>query len=82
MLSFTEIQIFFVREELKQMRLNTEKLRATAYKKSINQTALAEATGITRITINGVFNGKSCNDETARKIAECLGVELKEIQAK
>lgn len=62
------------------MRLNHEKLRTLAYKKGVTQTALASASGVSRIAINGIFNGKSCKEETARKIAEALEVSLGEIK--
>lgn len=61
------------------MRLDRKKLMLVMYDKNITQIKLAEASGVSRATVNSVRGGKSCSEETANKIAQALNVNLKEI---
>lgn len=45
----------------------------------LNVTRLAEMSGLTRCTISSIRGGKSCNETTAQKIADALGVKIEEI---
>lgn len=60
-------------------RIDFRKLRAVIALRDISQGELVKKTGISRVTISGVCNGKSCSPDTARKIAEALDVELSDI---
>ena len=40
---------------------------------------LAAATGLSRITISNIKNGKSCTHETANKIAAALDVDINKL---
>ena len=64
------------------MKLNAKKLRLTAYDKGMTQSDIAVACELSRGTINGIFNGRTCSQDTAEKIAEVLEVPLKKIEVK
>ena len=64
------------------MKLNTEKMRAIAYRKGITQLKIAEVCNLSPPTVNTVFNGRSTTEATALKIANALGVKLEEIKAR
>lgn len=64
------------------MKLNEKKLRLIAWEKNMSQSALAVACDLSRCTINGIFNGRNCSQETADKIADVLEVPLEKIIAK
>lgn len=48
--------------------------------KDVTQTTIAEQSGVSRTTINNICAGRSCRPETAQKIADALGVDLKAIE--
>lgn len=54
-------------------RVDRAKFAAALVRKNITVKELSEVTGISRATISGVKNGKSCNDETMRKLCAILG---------
>ena len=66
----------------KQMRVDRYKLGHILVDKDMTATQLSELTGLSRATISGIKCGKSCLYETAEKIAEVLGVEVKDIREK
>ncbi len=57
-----------------RIKFNTELLRRNMTQKEVSVLA-----GISRATVNGVANGRSCSQETAEKIAKTLNVELKDL---
>lgn len=61
------------------MRINRIKLVAELTRQDMTQRRLAELAGVSRATINYIKSGKSCSDEVGKKIAEALGVNVKEI---
>ena len=61
------------------MKLNDRTLRHLLIDLEIDQTALAERTGISRGAINNVFCGRACSASTAQKLADALGVPLEEL---
>lgn len=61
------------------MRINRIKLVAELTRQDMTQRRLAELAGVSRATINYIKSGKSCSDEVGKKIAEALGVDVKEI---
>lgn len=61
------------------MNLNELKIREMLFIKRTSQTELAKRSGVSRVTVSAVCNGKSCNDATAQRIAHALGVDLTEI---
>ena len=61
------------------MNLNTEKVRLLAYRKGLKQKEIAESSTLALPTVNNIFNGRSCSQETAEKIAEALGVALEQL---
>ena len=58
------------------LRLNRERLAAVMARKDVKQKTLAEMTGTSRATINGVCCGRSCSPKTAIAIADALNMEL------
>ena len=54
-------------------------LREILHRRRMSQGELAEASGVSRATINVICNGKSCKRSTAEKIATALDIELSEI---
>lgn len=61
------------------MRIDRKKLMCLMLDKNLNQKELGEAAGLTRNTICAVKNGKSCNHDTASKIAKALNIDVTEI---
>ena len=57
------------------MRIDSLKLRTEMFKQGLSQKKLAEMTGVSRVTINGIASGRSCRDELGVKIAYALGVK-------
>ncbi len=64
------------------MRLNRMKLITELVNQDLSQTQLAEKAGISRVTLNGIKNGKSCSDKSAFKIAEALNVSIEQLLEK
>ena len=62
------------------MRIDRIKLGVKMLEKDVTQTELAERSGLSRTTVNNVFSGRSCKPETAQRIAEALGVDLRTIE--
>jgi hypothetical protein len=65
---------------VKRMRIDRIKFAHAMVDKDMNVSVLAELTGLSRGTISGIKCGRSCLYETAEKIAEALGVEVKDIR--
>lgn len=61
------------------MRIDRVKLVTELTRRDMNQKQLAELSGVSRVTINGIKNGRSCSDAVAQKIAAALNIDLKKI---
>lgn len=61
------------------MRLNRLELIKELARQDMTQTQLAELSGVSRATINGVKNGRSCSDKSGIKIAEALNVPIEQL---
>ncbi len=61
------------------MRLNRIRLITAMAERNMRQYALADKIGVSRATVNGVCCGRSCRDDTAQKIADAIGIDLKEL---
>ena len=61
------------------MKLDNRELRHLVIDLDIDQTQLAEKSGLSRGAINNIFCGRACSASTAQKIAEALGVPLEEL---
>lgn len=55
------------------VRINRVTLIAEMARRDINCNRLVELSGVSRVTITAVRNGKSCSKETADKLAAVLG---------
>lgn len=58
------------------MRINRIELTKELIRQDITQKQLAEKSGISRATVNGIKNGRSCSDSSAIKIADALGIPI------
>lgn len=58
------------------MRIDRVKFAAALAQKDITCLKLAELSGVSRVTITAVKNGKSCSRETANKLAAVLGDDI------
>lgn len=61
-----------------RVKIDERKIRMILYDRKITQKALSEKCGISRLTIGKIMNGKTCSEETGRKICEALGVDIHE----
>lgn len=62
------------------MRVDRYKLGHILVDKDLTASQLAKCAGLSRATISCIKGGKSCLYETAEKIANVLGVEVKDIR--
>lgn len=60
------------------MRIDRVAFAAALARRDINQKRLAELSGVSRVTITAVKSGKTCSEDTARKLAAVLGSEIME----
>lgn len=58
------------------MRIDRVKLITEMARRDITQLKLVEMSGVSRSTISGIQNGRSCSSRSAVKIAEALQVPL------
>lgn len=58
------------------MRINRVKLVAEMARQDMTQLRLVELSGVSRATISGIQNGRSCSSKSAVKIADALNVPL------
>lgn len=58
------------------MRIDRVKLITEMARKDMTQLRLVELSGVSRATISGIQNGRSCSSKSAVKIADALNVPL------
>ena len=58
------------------MRIDRVKLVTEMARQDMTQLRLVELSGVSRATISGVQNGRSCSSRSAVKIADALNVPL------
>lgn len=58
------------------MRINRIKLVTEMARQDMTQLRLVEMSGVSRATISGIQNGRSCSSRSAVKIADALNVPL------
>lgn len=61
------------------MRLNAVKIVSLLKMRDMRQKTLVEESGLCQSTVSMICNGKSCSRESARKIAEALGVTVDDL---
>lgn len=61
------------------MRIDRVKLTAELVRQDMTQKHLAEISGVSRATVNGVKCGRTCSDEVGYKIAEALKVPIEQL---
>lgn len=58
------------------VRIDRVAMIAEMARKDINCNRLVELSGVSRVTVTAVRNGKSCSQETADKLARVLGRDI------
>lgn len=58
------------------VRIDRVALIAEMARRDINCNRLVELSGVSRVTVTAVRNGKSCSKETADKLAAVLGRDI------
>lgn len=58
------------------MRIDRIKLITEMARQDMTQLRLVELSGLSRGTISGIQNGRSCSSRSAVKIADALGLSL------
>lgn len=58
------------------VRIDRVALIAEMARRNINCNKLVELSGISRVTVTAVRNGKSCSKDTANKLAAVLGRDI------
>lgn len=61
------------------MRIDKVKLVTEMARQDITQLKLVELSGVSRATISGIQNGRSCSSKSAIKIADALKVPLESL---
>lgn len=61
------------------MRIDRKKLVVAMLDRNLTQKQLAELAGISRMTVNGVKNGRSCSQYTGECIAKALSIPLEKL---
>lgn len=61
------------------MRIDRIKFVVTMTEKNLTQRKLAEMSGVSRVTVSAIKNGKNCSYETAVRLAKALDVDLEEL---
>ena len=61
------------------MRIDRIKLATELMRQDMTQKALAEKSGVSRVTITGIKSGRSCSEETGEKLAAALSVPIKKL---
>ncbi|MCM1234381.1 MAG: helix-turn-helix domain-containing protein [Ruminococcus flavefaciens] len=64
------------------VRIDRAKFAAAQVRANLSGKMLAEKSGVSRVTVTSVRNGKSCSETTAQKLAEDLGVKVADIAEK
>lgn len=64
------------------MRIDRVKLVTEMAKQDITQLKLAELSGVSRATLSGIQNGRSCSSRSSVKIADALKVPLETLLEK
>lgn len=64
------------------MRIDRIKFATELIKQDMTQKRLSELSGISRMTINSIKGGKSCSEESGKKIAAALGVPIEKLLEK
>lgn len=61
------------------MRVDRIKLIATMARKDLTVKALAEKALVSRMTVSAMRCGKSVNENSARRVAQALGVDVEDL---
>ena len=61
------------------MRIDRIKLIAEIARKDMTVKALAEKAIVSRMTVSAMRCGKSVNENTARRVAQALGVDVEDL---
>lgn len=68
------------KEVAHEMFIDRYKLKVELMKRDMTQNQLAEMCGLSRVTISGIFCGRSCSFKTVFKVAQALGMEPEDLK--
>lgn len=60
------------------MLINRERMVVAMLRADLTNNQLAQMAGLSRVTVSAIKRGKSCSEETARKLVVVLGEEILE----
>ena len=58
------------------MQINRERMVVAMLRADLTNNQLSQMAGLSRVTVSAVKRGKSCSEETARKLVAVLGEEI------
>ena len=61
------------------MRIDRIKLVTEMTKRNLTQKKLSEISGVSRVSVSNIKSGKSCSEETAKKISAALGISIEKL---
>lgn len=61
------------------MRIDRVKLITQMARQDMTQLKLVELSGLSRATISGIQNGRSCSSRSAVKIADALNIPIEQL---
>lgn len=64
---------------MKILRIDRVKLTTEMARQDMTQLKLAELSNVSRATISGIQNGRSCSSRSAVKIADALNIPIEQL---
>lgn len=61
------------------MRIDRIKFATELMRQDMTQVMLSEKSGVSRTTITGIKSGRSCSEETGKKLAAALNVPIEKL---
>lgn len=61
-----------------RIKFDDRKMRMLLYDKKLTQTKVSELCKVSRPVVAKAFSGKTCSEETGRKICKALGIDIHE----
>lgn len=59
-----------------RIKFDDRKMRMLLYDKKLTQTKVSELSKVSRPIVAKAFSGKTCSEETGRKICTALGIDI------
>ena len=62
-----------------RIKFDDRKMRMLLYDKKLTQTKVSELSNVSRPVVAKAFSGKTCSEETGRKICKALDIDINEV---